>query len=486
MSEECCNFVPSNHKNDALMSLRCVLLSFLMAVFTPPVSSQEMEGSNIVSRTLLLSDGSKAIEQRVYDNGLGDVIQEVQSYPGSSLPSVVVRHEYDEYRRKTKTWLPVTSSGNAFVSGSMIASQAQAQYSDTAPFSRTVYDSFLPSLPKEQYNAGALWQGHGQRVDYSEYVGVAMYSTEAGSLYTWSGIKFLCTRSFDEDSCWNARYTDLNGRLMISETSQGKTYYVYNAKGDISYVIPPALSKYILENYDDDVLEDTDGMMKKYAYIYRYDKQRHCIYKKLPGCDPIYYIYDRAGNCILSQDGYQRRRGWWAYSIPDKFGRPCISGICKYRNAYSAEPLHSEFVYAEYDGSSNKTGGYTIHNLTLQNQTLYTAIYYDGYSFIGHHGVPSSLTASMVSGFPIDNTLGSGMQTGSATAVLNGESVSGYTYSAMYYDSHYRVAQVNKSYGWYGCYLYRVFIYGKAIDGKDSAHERRNKGYRSGLYLCLR
>ena len=32
-----------------------------------------------------------------------------------------------------------------------------------------------------------------------------------------------------------------------------------------------------------------------------------------------------------------------------------------------------------------------------------------------------------------------------ATAVLNGESVSGYTYSAMYYDSHYRVAQVKST-----------------------------------------
>ena len=428
------------------MRLRHIILFLLMTLFITPVHGQEAVGSNIVSRTLLQSYGSKAIEQRVYDNGLGDIVQEIQSYPGSGLPSIVVQHEYDEYRRKTRTWLPVTSSGSDFISSNMVASLAQSQYSDSAPFSRTVYDNFLASQPSELYMAGSQWQNHGKKVYYSEYVGISMSAYKDGYLCISSNaMKYFCNLAVDEDGGWSAEYTDLNGRLRISETSQGKTYYVYNAKGDISYVIPPALSKYILENYDDDVLEDTDGMMKKYAYIYRYDKQRHCIYKKLPGCDPTYYIYERAGNCILSQDGYQRRRGWWAYSIPDKFGRPCISGICKYRNAYSAEPLHSKFVYAEYDGSSNKTGGYTIHNLTLQNQTLYTAIYYDGYSFIGHHGVPSSLTASVVSGFPIDNTLGRGMQTGSATAVLNGESVSGYTYSAMYYDSHYRVAQVKST-----------------------------------------
>ena len=77
-----------------------------------PVRGQDVPGSNIVSRTLLSSDGTRAVEQRVYDNGLGDVVQEIQSYPGSTLPSIVIHHEYDEYRRRTRNWLPVTSSGS--------------------------------------------------------------------------------------------------------------------------------------------------------------------------------------------------------------------------------------------------------------------------------------------------------------------------------------------------------------------------------------
>ena len=109
------------------MRLRNIFLYALLTMFIAPVSAQETEGSNIVSRTLLESDGSKKIEQRVYDNGLGDVVQEVQSFIGSSLPSIVVHHEYDSYRRRTKTWLPVTSSGSGYVMSSTVAYQAQSQ-----------------------------------------------------------------------------------------------------------------------------------------------------------------------------------------------------------------------------------------------------------------------------------------------------------------------------------------------------------------------
>ena len=63
----------NNEEKNTMKSMRQrhIILFLLMTLFILPVSSQETAGSNIVSRTLLLSDGSKAIEQRVYDNGLG-------------------------------------------------------------------------------------------------------------------------------------------------------------------------------------------------------------------------------------------------------------------------------------------------------------------------------------------------------------------------------------------------------------------------------
>lgn len=429
--------------------LRCILLVFLTSSFVTNTKAQETTvGSNIVSRTMLSSDSARVLEQHVYDNGLGDVIQEVQSWPGSSLPDLVVHHEYDEYRRKTRSWLPITSSTNgSFVSRNMIADMATSQYSDTAPFTRTEYDRLLPSKPSAQYKAGAQWQSNDKKdsIIYSTYKGCAMYSYMEGYLFiTDPYAEFLCTRTIDEDGCWKAEYTDMNGRLMISEDSQGKTFYMYDHLGNITYVIPPILAEYLISFYGFCSIDipDTEDMMQKYCYIYRYDKQGHCLYKKLPGCDPIYYVYDRTGTCILSQDGEQRKSGVWAYSIPDKFGRPCISGICHNSIAYTSEPLHSSFIYAEYDGTSVSTGGYTIQNITLDSQTMYAATYYDNYNFVGQHGVPSSLTASVIAGFPIDSSLGHGMQTGSAVAILKDCNVTGYTYSATYYDSRYNVSQI--------------------------------------------
>ena len=109
------------------MRLRYLFLFFLAMSFIAPVLAQDVPGSSIVSRTFLSSDGSGKLVQRVYDNGLGDVVQEIQSFSGSSLPNIVVHHEYDEYRRRTRSWLPVTSSDSTFIGGNTVSGMAGSQ-----------------------------------------------------------------------------------------------------------------------------------------------------------------------------------------------------------------------------------------------------------------------------------------------------------------------------------------------------------------------
>ena len=347
--------MPYRYKN---MKYRHLFPFFLAMSLIAQVRAQDVPGSSIVSRTFLSSDGSGKLVQRVYDNGLGDIVQEIRSFQGSALPSVIVHHEYDGYRRRTRSWLPVVSSDSTYVSGNTVGNMAQSQYSDSAPSSRTEYDGFLTSLPSAQYKAGAQWQGNGKKVSvtYGEHAGVGMYAHEDGYMYTLPDAKYLFTRTTDEDGCVRTEYTDLYGRLTISETSLGRTYYIYNEMGDVTYVIPPILSQYILSQYgtESEDIPDTDGMMQKYAYIYRYDRQRHCIYRKLPGCEPIYYVYDRTGACILTQDGNQRPRYEWTYTIPDRFGRPCVSGVCSKMLSYTAEPLTKiqSIDYAAYEAEN--------------------------------------------------------------------------------------------------------------------------------------
>lgn len=61
----------------------------MLMLFISPSSGQSVPSSNIVSRTVLSSDGTWKTVHRVYDNGLGDVVQEVVSYPGPSLSSII-------------------------------------------------------------------------------------------------------------------------------------------------------------------------------------------------------------------------------------------------------------------------------------------------------------------------------------------------------------------------------------------------------------
>ena len=54
---------------------RLFFLFALMAAFLAPTYGQSIAGSSIASKTLLSSDGARKVEQRVYDNGLGDIVQ---------------------------------------------------------------------------------------------------------------------------------------------------------------------------------------------------------------------------------------------------------------------------------------------------------------------------------------------------------------------------------------------------------------------------
>ena len=81
------------------------------------------------------------------------------------------------------------------------------------------------------------------------------------------------------------------------------------------------------------------------SYSYRYDFLHRCVYKKLPERDAIYYIYDHGDHQVLSQDGEQRARGEWAFSLSDELNRPVLTGICHNSYYYDDFPLCETYTY---------------------------------------------------------------------------------------------------------------------------------------------
>ena len=186
--------------------------------------------------------------------------------------------------------------------------------------------------------------------------------------------------------------------------------------------------------------------MQKYAYIYHYDKYNRCIYKKLPGCDSVYTIYDAADRPVFTQDGEQRKRNEWFFSIPDGFGRVVLSGICKNQPAYGAEstPLDTVVVKAVWANEENPLKGYRLEGITLSSPTVLLVSYYDSYDFLGKNGIPDDATTTYCETAGYGKRYGDdckGQQTGILTARFTDREYTGFIYSALYYDDRYRVVQ---------------------------------------------
>ena len=191
---------------------------------------------------------------------------------------------------------------------------------------------------------------------------------------------------------------------------------------------------------------ESHPVLQKYAYIYHYDKYNRCIYKKLPGCDSVYTIYDAADRPVFTQDGEQRKRNEWFFSIPDGFGRVVLSGICKNQPAYGAEstPLDTVVVKAVWANEENPLKGYRLEGITLSSPTVLSVSYYDSYDFLGKNGIPDDATTAYCETAGYGKRYGDdckGQQTGILTARFTDREYTGFIYSALYYDDRYRVIQ---------------------------------------------
>ncbi len=254
-----------------------------------------------------------------------------------------------------------------------------------------------------------------------------------------------------EDGNETYEFKDHLGRLFLfRQVNNGDfldTYYVWDmfVHNNLLYVVPPELAKLFIE-VSHEFPYIPSGI--DYLYAYGYDRYNRCVAKKIPGRDWIYYIYDDADRVIFTQDGEQRERGEWMFSIPDYAGRTVLTGFCKnnfYRQiGYRAPILLSNAVKARRIEQTNTLKGYAIEGMTLVEPVVLSANYYDNYSFMGTNGIPSNATTQYEneSGFNTRYTGGAaGMLTGQLTALLEGNSVSSYLYSIYYYDNQGRVIQ---------------------------------------------
>ena len=222
------------------------------------------------------------------------------------------------------------------------------------------------------------------------------------------------------------------------------TYYVYDDFDNLSYVIPPMLAdKLIKENKQ---ITDNSLEVKQYAYLYKYDERNRCIRKRLPGCDWIYYVYDRGDRLIFTQNAEQRKTGEWLYSVPDAFGRIVQTGICHNTNI-SNNNYKDKLVVGTYEGSS----GYSFSNFSPEDTRVLTINYYDNYDFLLNMKQErrTMLEYEERQGYGKRYNVHNYSAKGLLTGTYVNTTIPGYEdefdeYSALYYDDRGRLIQTKK------------------------------------------
>ena len=452
---------------------------------TKSVSFDKSSGKISVDRT---TSGDVRTQVSVaYFDGLGRPMQTVQRKASPSGKDLVTIQEYDDFGRESNSWLPGLSSANgAFVDFDIVKQSARSttMNNDQSPFSFPVYEASPLNRVSEQYGPGQDWHTTKDNENENERKAVRTRYLTNNSSYPcinfsvgnntviknndYTEGQLFVTEIKDEDGNTSYEFKDKLGQVVltrqINEGVKYDTYFVYDDFGNLRYVLPPSLIDIISNKSTGTSIGDGAVEMEQFAYIYKYDNRNRCIQKHLPGCDWIYYVYDKADRLVFTQDGEQRKdnKNEWLFSIPDAFGRPVLSGICK--NDITKDKLETYLkdvvVKAKWINTANTYKGYEISGIALTTPTLLSVSYYDSYEFLNKNNFPNYIYQENkeAEGYgkvygdhkPENSLKNKGLLTGTITYTLGGdenqsELQNKELYSVMYYDYKKQVVQVHSS-----------------------------------------
>ena len=354
--------------------------------------------NNIDTTIQVTNDSTRPIIKRTfYDAMYRPTLTYLYNYTPNHQ-NLVTLNEYDEYARPSKEWLPTAVSSNSLTINSFKNNATQYYIGEPRPFLELVYSTATwdNGTTKNELigtqKAGADMGNHKMEFisrgnDSNE---VRLFKVTSEGLLEANGFYYatalFVTQTTDEDNNIKLVYTNLRDQVIMEKVGNAATYYVYNDLNQLCYVLPPLVTNQI----DMGIYSDTIDVLKKYAYIYRYDKRGNQIYKRLPGCEPTLMVYDKSNCLVMSQTGNQRARGtFWTVYKYDELWRPIYTAEVNTGSNNHEELIESfrgwhmqeHFSTTGHENPMSNTG-YSKNYFHLRLTKLLTVNYYDNYAFL--------------------------------------------------------------------------------------------------------
>ena len=284
--------------------------------------------------------GNNYITDITFYDGLGypSQIVNVGASPAGNR-NIVTPIVYDRMRRSDSVlFLPYASAtvntikeesaplqGQSSFYGTMFGT-GESNYAKT----RRVYEPSELNRVSREYKPGSAYTNKHVSYSYETNDENEVYDLiadlETGALSA-SGPFYLAGYLFkdvvtDEDGNTFTTYTDDEGKLIMERRGTDKeTYYVYDDRGFLSWVITPAGSALLSEPFYSDRWSKTSAKAVNYCYIYSYDYRGNITEKSIPGAGTSEYVYDKGGRLVLERDANLKGKNRWIYHVYDNIGR---------------------------------------------------------------------------------------------------------------------------------------------------------------------
>ena len=408
-------------------------------------------------------EGSAILDVTFYD-GLGRAVSQVAARRGNKGEDVATFTEYDEFGRVSRSWVPVplnSANGTFCPTAEDIRQSVTNTFGPSGtPYSLTRYENLPDGRPVSQSAPGAVNVAKAVSTSYGyctgkegvlklSWSGSAISKPSSG--YSAGALKTVTVT--DEDGRQSCDFFDWKGRKICSRVIATpdtlNTYYVYDYYGDLCCVVQPEGVQYITARST----SINSDALRKYAFCYDYDQLHRCIYARVPGSEPVYYVYDTFGQPVMWQDGIQRLKDEWTVCEYDSHLRPVAQGVHRFSgktHAQLREMMDAQtFTAVRQPNANDEYGLFYTHDSKLSGFQPYIAWMYDDYNFVyGSH--PSSSAD-----YPVNTSLeATGLLTGVAQVMDNTPYITSYYYDEMgrnvctiendYYGNMYRLTQLNR------------------------------------------